>query len=235
MKFINHKEDQFKSGIYIISNSIDKRVYIGSATKFINRFRDHKSCFNLNKHNRRFQNFVNKYGIQKLEFKMLEQVLDLNLLLLREQFYINYYQSFKSIKGFNICPIAGSLLGTKMPKSHKEKSSKRMINNQIAKGRKATEEQKEYLRKAQKTYWKNNPDKLRDKKLNSSKKLKGMPKYRTFLIKKDEILIEEIKSSIKQVALNYNTNTTDLSKVLNGHRKDINGFSFEYKEKFTAS
>ena len=54
------------SGIYCITNSIDKRLYVGSALKLKKRYNDHKQNLIKGKHQSpHLQNFVKKYGIDK--------------------------------------------------------------------------------------------------------------------------------------------------------------------------
>ena len=121
------------SGIYIIKNTINDKVYIGSAVCIKQRFIGHKNQFKKQVHNDRFQNFVNKYGINTLIFEVIEYVNDKEKLIKREQYWIDYYESWKSKKGFNICKTAGSTIGVKMPKSHIESSKKRMMGNEYRK------------------------------------------------------------------------------------------------------
>ena len=124
------------SGIYIIKNTINDKVYIGSSVCIKQRFIEHKNQFKKQVHNIRFQNFVNKYGFNTLIFEVIEYVNDKEKLIEREQYWIDYYESWKSTKGFNICKIAGSTLGLKMPKSHRETSKKRMQGNKYRQGKK---------------------------------------------------------------------------------------------------
>lgn len=46
----------------------------------------------------------------------------------REQYWIDYYGSFKKENGYNICPIAGTTRGIKKSKEEKEAMSKRASN-----------------------------------------------------------------------------------------------------------
>lgn len=107
LKFIKYTEkNKYLSGIYCITNIIDDRIYIGSTNCFYKRFYEHNRDFCKNKHsNIHFQNFVNKYGIDSIKYNIIE-ILDFNLLLEKEQYYLDNYIDFD--KDFNICKIAGT-------------------------------------------------------------------------------------------------------------------------------
>lgn len=75
MIFCIQAENYNSSGIYIIRNTIDNRVYVGSAINLIRRYYTHLCDLKSNKHhNARLQNFVNKYGIEILRFQLLKIV-----------------------------------------------------------------------------------------------------------------------------------------------------------------
>src|SRR3972149_6083029 len=97
-----------QSGIYKISNTINEKIYIGSAVNFNNRWRIHK--YHLLKgthHNPPLQNFVNKYGFYKLIFSIVELCKKENLVE-REQFYLDII-----LPEFNIHKQAQSPKGLK--------------------------------------------------------------------------------------------------------------------------
>lgn len=74
MLLIANNLSEKSCGVYIISNKIDSRIYIGSATKFRRRFLDHQEMLRKGKHHsKHLQAFVNKYGIDKLEFNIVYQ------------------------------------------------------------------------------------------------------------------------------------------------------------------
>jgi group I intron endonuclease len=99
MKFVPEYSKRKLNGIYIIRNTVDQRVYIGECTNFYKRYSRHKSQLLNNKHfNIKLQNFVNKYGIDTLEFDILE-IVDTNRIE-REMYYIKLYNSINN--GFNI-------------------------------------------------------------------------------------------------------------------------------------
>lgn len=129
-----------KSGIYKITSKIKSdRFYIGSAIDLKQRKRDHFKDLRKNKHgNSRLQNHYNKYGEQDLVFEVIEYVEYKTKLLEREQFYIDSLNPF-----FNICKVAGSLLGTKRSEETKKKMSLAKIGKPSSnKNRKLSEDHK---------------------------------------------------------------------------------------------
>lgn len=148
--------------IYMISNTINDKIYIGSAVRFNFRVNVHKSYLRKGKHHsRKLQNHVNKYGIESLIFKVIENVGEAENLINREQFYIDSLKPF-----FNSRQIAHSQLGYK----HTEESKRKMVesrrknnsyNRKISeetkkkislakKGKPCSEETKEKIRKSTK-------------------------------------------------------------------------------------
>lgn len=87
------------SGVYIICNNIDNRVYIGSTCSFRKRIKEHKSKLRLDKHeNIHLQRFYNKYGLNNISFSILEIINDEQEFLEKEQEFLN-----KTKNLFNIC------------------------------------------------------------------------------------------------------------------------------------
>jgi len=101
-----------KSGIYIIKNTINNKVYIGSAVNMYNRIYEHLRTLKHNEHrNKYLQNHYNKYS-NSFYFENL-CFCNKEYLIIKEQFYIDFYQSFIRSKGFNINEIANSMFGFK--------------------------------------------------------------------------------------------------------------------------
>lgn len=105
------------SGIYQIQSKIKPdRIYVGSAVYVTERRRIHLHDLRLNKHHSgRLQNHYNKYGEEDLVFSVLCKC-EKEQLIQFEQYFIDFYHPY-----FNICQIAGSLLGTKRSPEVREK------------------------------------------------------------------------------------------------------------------
>lgn len=93
-----NKNNKNLCGIYCITNTINNKVYIGSTNCFYPRKRQHFLELRGNYHrNPKLQNFVNKYGIETLQFNILE-ITKLEELKAKEQFYLDNISN-----KFNIC------------------------------------------------------------------------------------------------------------------------------------
>lgn len=115
MQFNIPAEHKRASGVYIIRNSINSKVYVGSAIDFKRRYYEHVSRLKTKKHSsRKLQSFAGKYGIDALSFDLLEIVeRDKITILTCEQKWLDYYRCCESNNGFNNCFLATSSLGVK--------------------------------------------------------------------------------------------------------------------------
>jgi group I intron endonuclease len=87
------------SGIYLIKNNINNKVYVGSSVNIKNRWSVHRSLLTNNKHDSiKLQNSWNKYGSENFTFEILE-FCDENIRQVEEQ-WISYFDSF--YKGYNM-------------------------------------------------------------------------------------------------------------------------------------
>lgn len=130
-----------KSGIYKILNKVNGKFYIGSAINVNNRLWRHKSDLRANTHhNYHLQRAWNKYLELSFDFIVLEYCNE-NVLLEREQYYLDLTKCFDLYIGYNLTPTAGNSKGVK----HSEETRKRMSEAK----KKMTQETKEKLKQAQ--------------------------------------------------------------------------------------
>lgn len=88
--------------IYMITNLVNGKVYIGSTGDVNHRFRKHKSDLNNGiHHNEHLQNAWNKYGSDSFEFKTLMVCPDSERNHC-EQMFIDLYDSQNHVCGYNI-------------------------------------------------------------------------------------------------------------------------------------
>ncbi len=124
------------SGIYIIENTADGKVYVGSTNNFKVRWQRHMHDLNKGIHTGgKLQRAWAKHGRNSFEFHVIEYVKDLSTLLSREQYWLDKLQSVR--RGYNILPTAGNNSGHKLSASHKAVLS--------FKGRKHSEESKQRM------------------------------------------------------------------------------------------
>lgn len=87
-------------GIYIIRSIKTSRMYVGSSNNIKRRYYEHISDLNLKRHANVFlQRHVNKYGVEDLEFFIVEIIRDQFQLIPREQYWMDcLHPMFNGIK-----------------------------------------------------------------------------------------------------------------------------------------
>jgi group I intron endonuclease len=138
--------ESIPSGIYTITNLINKKVYVGSSINLKRRFLSHKSLLKRNiHHSKKLQNSFNKYGLENFEFKIIEKGCWFKFLIVREQYWINFYNSFKN--GYNEWPFARTALGRKWTDEQRQNFKEKTRGRQCRLGHKHTEETKAKMSK----------------------------------------------------------------------------------------
>ena len=108
-----------KHVVYKIQNQ-NGMAYVGSAVDWDKRQREHRRKLTQNIHPNNFlQNAWNKYGAESFTFEIIEELDNVQNLLHVEQKWIDAFEG----KRYNICPTAGSSLGTKQSQATKDKRS----------------------------------------------------------------------------------------------------------------
>lgn len=103
--------------IYIITNSINNKVYIGQTIQSLkDRWYGHcRRGFSEGERNMKIKRAINKYGKDKFQIKELEKC-NIDMLDTREIYYINLYNSYR--EGYN--STVGGKLGAKPLKLNEE-------------------------------------------------------------------------------------------------------------------
>lgn len=117
------------SGIYIIENLINKKIYVGQSNNIKKRWRQHKNLLKANNHhNIHLQRAWNKYGEKNFSFHIMEFCEHQTLLNSIEILYISYFDSYNN--GYN--QTKGGEAG--IPGyHHREESKKAMSQKKIGK------------------------------------------------------------------------------------------------------
>jgi hypothetical protein len=129
------------TGIYKIVNSIDNKIYIGSAKCIHNRFTTHKNLLKRGKHfNTHLQSAVNKYGLDNFNFEIVEIIkIDKNIIDYkkviqeREEYYILAYNSNNNNFGYNRRTKCETNLGIKFSEETKQKLSESHMGHKRSK------------------------------------------------------------------------------------------------------
>lgn len=127
-----------QSGIYAILNTLNDKIYIGSAVRIQYRWKNHRIALQYNKHSNRYlQSAYNEhiYSTNPFIFTILEYC-EVDKLIEREQYYIDLLKSSNREFGYNLSPNAGSCIGVKHSEQTLELWSKQR------KGKKRSDEAK---------------------------------------------------------------------------------------------
>lgn len=198
-------------GIYKIVNTINNKIYIGSAKNIKKRWSAHKSDLNKNKHHSRYlQNAWNKYGKDSFIFEIVEELIDLSLLIDKEQYYIN---SLNPV--YNCCPIAGNCLG----RIHTEETKQKM------RLRKVSEENKKKISE----FMKNRPVKESTKQKAKERMMgNNYGKIQIYQMDMNENIIKEW-SSASDAASFLNKRSSHITECCKNQRKSAFGYKWKYK------
>lgn len=106
--------ESWQSGVYVIRNTVNGKVYVGSAVNLEKRKRQHFQNLKGNYHyNVYLQAAFNKYGESAFEFAVLALVPEKERLLDVEQEFIDFHDAANRTHGYNSRPKASSNLGRK--------------------------------------------------------------------------------------------------------------------------
>lgn len=110
-----------KTGVYQILNLVNGKRYIGStAVSFMKRWGSHKKELRNNyHHSKSLQRAWNKYGQENFSFEVLATCPKEYCIKLEQWFLDNFSREY------NVCPTAGSRLGTKVSEEERKKMSER--------------------------------------------------------------------------------------------------------------
>lgn len=143
-------------GIYAIINRVSRKIYIGSAVRLNHRWAEHRSQLATGTHGNRYLQRAFSNEPEGFEIQVVEELpkCSKQLLLSREQFWMDFYQSYVPEKGYNIAPKAESCQGMKQDPEVVAKRAK------AQKGYKHTAESRANMSAAQRGTTKAKRDKL---------------------------------------------------------------------------
>lgn len=180
-------------GIYAIVNKENGKVYIGSSLDVHRRFATHFMRLNNKTHQSpHLQAAWEFYGHEGFEFRIIEECSS-EVLLQREQYYLDLYQAYEREKGYNTCTIAGNTTGYRHSLEAKMSMSGKKIRQKVVRknlkvytgednkwyGKEHSAETKERIREYQKKNCRmNNPNrKLTWEKVKKIRELYAQGKY----------------------------------------------------------
>lgn len=109
--------------IYIIENSVNEKVYVGQTRKFSQRKAGH--LYSARRGDERLlYREMREFGIDKFQFRILEECETEIIASEREQYWVNRFDSFN--RGYNLTTGGGYHVGNKgrkFPEDHRRKIS----------------------------------------------------------------------------------------------------------------
>jgi group I intron endonuclease len=213
---------KIKSGIYLIRNLINNRIYIGLSKNVIKRLTQHRSNLKCNRHkNPHLQSSYNKYGYENFEFKLIESCKEEDLTT-KEVYWLEYYS--KTSKVYNQAPAGNLGNGLKYDKHPRFNSTKYSFYNKDGK----CEENItmfDFIEKYNLSRF--NMYNLVNGKRKSvngwmmNKAVYWIPIY-CFINKSNKI---EENITISELSSKYNIDLSSIYKVVNNKRKSAGGWS----------
>ena len=226
-------------GIYIITNKINGKIYIGLSVDIKRRFSEHKSPCRFQKKETPIARAIKKYGLVNFSFDILELVECKSKLCEREIFWINKMKpeynltsGGDGVRDYIVSEEVKEILreyGKKQWNSLTEvEKQKRILNNlkgqpkghivsestrnklrECNLGKKMSEETKNKISKANSVSMKGNK--------SGNKKVVAFNNH-------EELLFDSIVNASKY----FNCHPSNISKVIKGKQKSCKGYNFRY-------
>lgn len=213
--------------IYCIENEVNGKCYIGSAVDFKRRRREHLNKLRKGIHHSYFlQKSWDKYGEVNFRIFILEIILDVNDLIIREQWWIDNITC-----DYNMCKTAGNSLGLKRRPETIEKVRRANLGLKHPDWRNKIKSQSQ----GGENHWaygKKFTDSTKNKKSESMKKYHQENSHmrNTVILEYtlDDIFVKEW-SSLKEAGIYYNINPDSISNNLRGRSKSAGNKKWKYK------
>lgn len=214
--------DKDKSGIYIIRNLVNCKVYIGKAKCIYKRINNH--CSSLNRKDKKHENdhFINswhKYGKDSFAYTVLEYLPLIDELIAQKEIeYIDKYESLNPEKGYNkrYDSSTGLIVSEETRKKLSVAQNKRFEN---------PEERKKMGIQSSK-FWKENPEKLQQMADKVSEKTR---KYKIGKFDYNTLELLETFDCRKELQLKNPTYYTQaILGCCSGTKKSYKGFKWKY-------
>lgn len=220
--------------IYRLLNLVNGKCYIGQAQDLSFRLKEHRryrKCPNLY-----LKRALNKHHWDNFHVSVLERVENLSSLNEREQYWMNFFQSYEPGKGYNIARIAGSTRGVR----HSAHTLRQIVETRRKNGhpfngfagKKVTPENKALLSSLMRARWLNpeyrekyNTARIRGVAISNQKQRKRVEK-----VDIESGIVEAVYESLSAAARSVNRRASDISMVCNGRRKQTAKKNWRFAE-----
>lgn len=237
------------SGIYIITNKINNKSYVGQTNRLHRRLEEHRKALLGNRHhNRHLQSSWNKYGEDAFSFEVLfrceedklnemEQYAIFSLMTYDENFGYNKNYGGKNsvITGETRLKMSKGHKGMKFSLQHKQNLSKsKMGKNNPVYGKVYTDEEKETRR--QKLIGEKSPHYGREFSKEHRQKIsmglygKNNVRSKRVMCVENGMIFESTRDCVKKMEelLDIKLDNSCIAKVCKGLRSSHKGYTFKY-------
>lgn len=241
---INDRQKYSFNCIYLWTNLVNGKKYVGQTKCFYNRMSQYK----LGHFNKYMSNAITKYGLSNFDISILERDIEVESLDEREQYWMDYYQSYNQNYGYNICQFASSVRGYK----HTAETRRKLSDIATARMQDPTERAKlqgenngMYGKKHDDKWRKGHSEWLKNKWATDEEYRKfwheRMSGEKNYFYGKDFsgdrnghaksircVEKNKIYTTVKEAAKENNTSRQNISHVLNGRQETAGGYHWEY-------
>ena len=204
---INKKKEYNFSCIYLWTNLVNGKKYVGQTECFYRRMKSYRYTYP----NAYMEHAVNKHGLDNFDITILERDVPLDKLDEREQYWLDYYQSYDLDKGYNICKVAGTTKGV----THTEEWCQE--HSEWLKDKWATDE--DYRK-----FWQ---DKMSgENNYFYGKRFSGDKNGHAKAVRCVEL--NKIYTTVQEASKCSGTSRQNISHVLNGRQETAGGYHWEY-------
>ena len=203
---INKKKEYNFSCIYLWTNLVNGKKYVGQTMCFYRRMKTYRYTYP----NAYMEHAVNKHGLDNFDITILERDVPLDKLDEREQYWLDYYQSYDLDKGYNICKIAGTTKGV----THTEEWCQEHSDYMKEKWKDA-----EY-----RSFWHNRMS--GENNYFYGKRFSGDKNGHAKAVRCVEL--NKIYTTVQEASKCSGTSRQNISHVLNGRQETAGGYHWEY-------
>ena len=203
---INNKKKYDFICIYLWTNLVNGKKYVGQTTCFHRRMKNYRHTYP----NAYMERAVNKHGLDNFDITILERDVPLDKLDEREQYWLDYYQSYDLDKGYNICKVAGTTRGV----THTEEWCQEHSDYMKEKWKDA-----EY-----RNFWHNRMS--GENNYFYGKRFSGDKNGHAKAVRCVEL--NKIYTTVQEASKCSGTSRQNISHVLNGRQETAGGYHWEY-------
>lgn len=102
IKPLKREDTAVYNGVYLITNKVNNKTYVGSSKDINRRIKTHKRELAEGSHNnRKLQKDYDKYGDENFEYTILEKDVEHEFLTAYEKYWMYKYNSIVMYRGYN--------------------------------------------------------------------------------------------------------------------------------------